>query len=421
MSGSPRLRIFTTPSESMGVRPTFLLISDEWSPSRGGISRFNRCLATALAAAGYRTTCLVALATAREHIDAAERGVRLIAAERTPAGPILYLPSEAILKEKPDVVIGHDFVSGSVAWVYARRYLQDAALVHVVHTAPSENEPYKRATDATRRTEARELETRGVAADADVVAAVGPRLTRSAEAMVGDGFGGVSILQLDPGMHMSAELADRHRQVPAKPTVLVLGRTAHVQPKGLDIAAHAVAGVTVPYGRPMPELLIRGAPADKCDWLRRQLGLTSRLARDRIDVRPFTDDPNQIGHDLRRTALCVMPSRTEGFGLAALEAIELGTPVLVSDKSGVAETLRAHLGLIADQMIVKIVDDFPQDVQCWNAAIQRVLDNLPAAFAYTHEIRSRLGLVLSWEATVRTLVSRLPIPAQRSGPGSRRA
>jgi glycosyltransferase involved in cell wall biosynthesis len=414
MSGSPRLRNLTAPTEVSGMRPTFLLISDEWSPTRGGISRFNRSLATALAAAGYRTICLVAFASASEHVDAAERGVRLIAAERTPAGPMLYMPSEAILSEKPDVVIGHDFVSGSVAWVYARRYLRNAALVHVVHTAPSENEPYKRAGDATRRTEARELEARQVAADADIIAAVGPRLVRSAEAMVGDGFGGVSILQLEPGMTMSAEVADRRRQVPAKPTVLVLGRTAHIQPKGLDIAAYAIAGVTVPYGRPTPELLIRGAPADKCDWLRRQLGLIARLARDRVDVRPFTDDPNQIGHDLRRAALCLMPSRTEGFGLAALEAIELGTPVLVSDKSGVAETLRAHLGFMADQMIVKIVDDFPQDSQRWTEAIQRVLDNLSEAFEYTHEIRSRLGRALSWDATVQSLVTRLAIPVQRA-------
>ena len=35
-----------------------------------------------------------------------------------------------------------------------------------------------------------------------------------------------------------------------------------------------------------------------------------------------------------------MPSRTEGFGLAALEALSAGLPVLVSANSGLGEALR---------------------------------------------------------------------------------
>ena len=35
-----------------------------------------------------------------------------------------------------------------------------------------------------------------------------------------------------------------------------------------------------------------------------------------------------------------MPSRTEGFGLAALEALSAGLPVLVSGNSGVGEALK---------------------------------------------------------------------------------
>ena len=35
-----------------------------------------------------------------------------------------------------------------------------------------------------------------------------------------------------------------------------------------------------------------------------------------------------------------MPSRTEGFGLAALEALSAGLPVLVSDNSGIGKALK---------------------------------------------------------------------------------
>ena len=38
--------------------------------------------------------------------------------------------------------------------------------------------------------------------------------------------------------------------------------------------------------------------------------------------------------------LAIMPSRTEGFGLAALEALSAGLPVLVSGNSGLADSLK---------------------------------------------------------------------------------
>ena len=38
--------------------------------------------------------------------------------------------------------------------------------------------------------------------------------------------------------------------------------------------------------------------------------------------------------------LVALPSRTEGFGLVALEAISAGVPVLVSGESGIAEALQ---------------------------------------------------------------------------------
>ena len=37
--------------------------------------------------------------------------------------------------------------------------------------------------------------------------------------------------------------------------------------------------------------------------------------------------------------LCIMPSRTEGFGLTALEALSAGLPILVSGNSGFGEAL----------------------------------------------------------------------------------
>jgi glycosyltransferase involved in cell wall biosynthesis len=392
---------------------SLLTICDEWLPRRGGISRFNRSLAIAAADRGHRTFCLVHAASRADIEDAEENGVALVTAEWTPAGRNIYVPARAVLDANPDVVIGHDIVSGCAAWVYAKKYLQ-ATLVFIVHTAPVENEPYKRATEAVRRTEEREGEVRRIADDSDVVAAVGPRLARRTEALIGDGFTDTHVLRLDPGMDVPAD-GDRGRKVPAHPTVVMLGRTMHIEPKGLDIVAKAFAGLTVAHGGLAPDLLIRGASNESCDRLRHELVRLSGMARDRIDIRPFTANLNEVRRDLRRSVLCVMPSRAEGFGLGALEAIGMGTPVLVSARSGLAETLREFLGRNAEPMIVDVVDHPEHDVPRWTEAIQKVLDNLPAAFTYAREIRDKLRTELRWDRTVDALIARLAVPSQRRG------
>ena len=43
---------------------------------------------------------------------------------------------------------------------------------------------------------------------------------------------------------------------------------------------------------------------------------------------------------LREADLFVMPSRTEGFCLVALEAISSGVPILVSSETGIAKALQ---------------------------------------------------------------------------------
>jgi glycosyltransferase involved in cell wall biosynthesis len=156
---------------------------------------------------------------------------------------------------------------------------------------------------------------------------------------------------------------------------------------------------------------VRGAEADRCDELRQSLTALSGLARHCVDVRPFTVDVDQITRSLTRAALCVMPSRVEGFGLAALEAIGVGTPVLVTARSGLAETLRRHLGPVAEPMIVDVTDNIADDTHRWRDAMQRVLDDLPAAFAYTRWVRGQLAEVMTWDGTVRRLAVEVLAPA----------
>jgi glycosyltransferase involved in cell wall biosynthesis len=387
--------------------PSFLLVCDEWFPTKGGISQFNRALATALAGAGFSVSCLVNSVSPFESMDAQAHGVQLIAAERTVDGPQPYLRSPAVVAARPTVVIGHDLITGAVAGVHATRYLRDAIFVLICHTAHSQNERYKRSSEATRRIEESEQKILDLATEAHLVAAVGPRLTRRTNDLIDDGFGSKRVLRLDPGMDVPPDHAQRRRRKPENQHVVMLCRTEHIEPKGLDIAARAIAQVARPQVCPNADLLVRGAPANHCDSLREKLIEMSGLARHRVDVRPFTSNSDEVNRDLRRAALCVMPSRDEGFGLAALEAMAQGTPVLISDNSGLAEILNDLLGPAAERMIVEVADD-ASDVPRWSDAIQRVFHDLEQAFDHAHKIRRELAPILSWKATAQTLVSNLP-------------
>jgi glycosyltransferase involved in cell wall biosynthesis len=105
-----------------------------------------------------------------------------------------------------------------------------------------------------------------------------------------------------------------------------------------------------------------------------------------------------------------MPSRVEGFGLVALDAIAAGTPLLVSAKSGAAELLRDRLGRLAEPMIVDIVDDPDTDVRCWSAAIARVLADPAAALRHADEVQQRLAPGLTWQHTIAAIVDAVAGP-----------
>ncbi|MFJ3894494.1 glycosyltransferase family 4 protein [Streptomyces sp. NPDC090083] len=390
-------------SHGPGTPRSYLFLCPMWAPARGGVPAFNRLIATAMAETGHRTACLVKSATVEEHEDARRCGVTLLTAERTPAGPDFLLRAASAVDFGPDVIVGHDRFSGCEAWAYARQYTT-AQLVYIAHTVPAEIERYKDSGRATSRIEERERIIREVGAAADVVAAVGPRITRcTTDLLAGEYTTRVDgVVQLDPGITMTALTAPR--RPPASRHVLVLGRTEDIGLKGLDIAARAVAAVPVLPGPPLT-LLVRGAAADECDGLHETLVKVSGLARERVDVRPYTVDPAELRRDLTRSALCLMPSRVEGFGLVILEAIAAGAPVLMSGSSGVAELLREVLGRSAEPMIVEMSDDEKTDVRRWSDAIAEVTSDLKASFEYAEEVRTRLVGLLDWHDTARTLAT----------------
>ena len=122
-------------------------------------------------------------------------------------------------------------------------------------------------------------------------------------------------------------------------SVLVFGRgdKEDFQLKGYDIAACAIAELK---DEPKPyKLFFVGAPSGEEETVT-DLLLEQGIDRRQLTVRRFCESREQLPSLFRQADLVVMPSRTEGFGLAALEALSASLPVLVSGNSGLGEALK---------------------------------------------------------------------------------
>jgi len=174
---------------------------------------------------------------------------------------------------------------------------------------------------------------------------------------------GVDHLTFSPG---DRDAARRAIGAAAGPTVLFVGR---IQPlKGADLAVRALAELATPH----VNLLVVGGPSGpqgegEVAHLRAlvaELGLESR-------VRFVAAQPHERLADFYRAAdVCIVPSRTESFGLVALEAAACGTPVVAANVGG----LRF---LVEHGETGWLVDD--RDPAQYAAAIDRVLADSSAS------------------------------------------
>lgn len=372
----------------------------------------NRSLCAALASAGHEVVCLVPDFLDEERDDAARQGVTLVAAP-----PAVGLSEEARLClpveiEDPDVVIGHGHVTGPVAAARAA-LVPGASRIHVLHTSPEELEWLKaRGKDpAARSAEKQELEA-SLATSATVALAIGPRLARQWQTFLGGSALHVTVTRLDVGLPSSPV-------IPGPPPALhclVLGRAEDYEIKGLDVAAAALGRLrrddSYFEGAREPVLLIRGAAPGSAEELRRTLQAAAGIGL-RVNIKEYTHDQVSVREDLLRASVLLLPSRAEGFGLVALEALAMGVPVLVSMRSGIGELLidRAEANpseSFLRNLVVDIKDDIATDARAWAEALGTTLKDRTTSFRQAADLRSLLLEANYWEQSVRTVVAQLP-------------
>ena len=313
------------------------LLSSEWKTTKGGLSTINRVLAIQLAKHPSLEVCVYLPQCSEEDKRVAARhNVSLIEAEERvgyePNDWLSYLPKVHVV----DCVIGHGTVLGrQVQGIKHNR--PHCKWIQVVHTDPEELAMYKAYEKRISRGQRKHKNEVELCKLADKVVAVGPKLAETFSRYLRPSGKDQDVINLTPGIF--SEFSDV-KQAPGELSsfsVLVFGRSDNedFQLKGYDIAAKAIAELNDKTYK----LTFVGATSGEEEQVADML-LQQGIDPSQLKVRPFNENREQLAELLCEVDLAIMPSRTEGFGLAALEALSAGLPVLVSENSGLGEVLK---------------------------------------------------------------------------------
>ena len=309
------------------------LLSSEWSSTKGGLSTINRELAIQLAKhPSVEVSVYLPQCSEEDKRVAASHNVHLIEAEEmagydNPVDWLSSLPDDHAV----DCVIGHGAVLGRQVQ-FIKRTHPYCKWIQVVHTAPEELGMYKGYEEHISRGEDKHQVEVELCKLADQVVAIGPKLAEVFSGYLRPCGKDQDVLNFTPGIF--SEFADVNQATEERKAfnVLVFGRgdNEDFQLKGYDIAAQAIAELKdMTY-----KLVFVGATRGEEEKVAR------KLVEQGIDPSQLNESGKKLADLFCEVDLAVMPSRTEGFGLAALEALSAGLPVLVSGNSGLGQALK---------------------------------------------------------------------------------
>ncbi len=411
-AGDKRLSTVSKIKTLNQIRVSFLVLATEWQSGHGGLSTLNRLFCYALARAGAEVVCLVLDVSESDKQSAQDCGVTILKASGIPGSK----DTTALLSRKhptlpqdfaPRYIVGHGRITGPAA-LAQQDHFPSAHRIHFIHMAPDEIDWHKhtREDDAGKRADERTNTEVELGRTANRIITVGPRLHDRFQTDFSP-FDIYPLIRLDPGFdHYHDENRD---PPPGRPfRVLVFGRIDDWDLKGLDIAATAMGIVTERRGHDLSalELVIRGAPEGTSEEIRQKVQKHAGKSL-QVVVREYSPNAQTLEHDILRASLVLMPSRSEGFGLVGLEAIVAGTPILLSDQSGIAALLKEALNAEqVNQFVVRMNGE--NVIEDWSRAIEAVLRDRNAAFLNAAMLRKDLlEKEKTWDAAIGKLLREL--------------
>ena len=161
-------------------------------------------------------------------------------------------------------------------------------------------------------------------------------------------------------------LANDHSAEAEEFSIFMIGRGSFEDfaVKGYDIIGNAVASLDRKF-----KLTFVGSPKDEQRKIENWFCKEANIARNQLTIRGYRSRV-EMKKMFCEADLIIIPSRSKGFGLVALEAISAGMSVLVSSESGLGKTLKEVEG----GMIVVVNSD--ESVH-WARRIQELFELTP--------------------------------------------
>ena len=371
------------------------MLSREWrSSTNGDLSTINRELAIQLAKhSNVEVSVFLPQCNEEDRNSAASHHVQLVEAEKVvgwnPVDWLINVPDGHVI----DCVVGHGVSLGRQVQVIRKRH--HCKWIQVVHTVSEELGMYKSISqgEQLQKTEVKLCEM------ADQIVAIGPKLADAYKRYLRCSKKEQNVFDLTPSIFsefLNVEQATEERRTFS---VLVIGSGNSCEDfslKGFDLAAQAVAELKDKSYK----LKFVGAPRGKEDEIADKL-LQHGIDRYQLIVHSFSDSREILANLFCEVDLAIMPSKTEGFGVSALEALSASLPVLVTGNSGLGEALKeVPLG---SQCVVDSED--PED---WAKKIKEVRQKKrEVRLSESRLLRENYQEKYSWEKPIRCLVERM--------------
>ena len=229
-----------------------------------------------------------------------------------------------------DCVLGHGLALGRQIQIIKKNpNYSHCKWIQVVHTLPEEIGMYKSISEGQKMQQT-EIE---LCEMADQVVTIGPKLTDAYENQLGKG----KVFNLMPSI--LTEFSDVQQASNERRTFCVLvtesGDSEDFDVKGYNVAVKAIANLKDKSYQLMFASKQRGKEDELADKL-----LQCGIGCNQLIICSFGENKETLANLFSTVDIAILPSKAEGFGLRALEAISAGLPVLVSGNSGIAEALR---------------------------------------------------------------------------------
>ena len=381
------------PERSRNLQVTIL--ASEWGSSKGGLSTINRELAIQLAKfPEAEITFFLPKCSQEDEKLAFQHNVKIVEASRRPGFEELAWLSFPPEHLQIDVIVGHGVKLGKQAQIIKER--KNCKWIQVVHTDPEELGMFKNYSNPISKGEEKHKTEVELCEMADLVVGIGPKLSEAFRSYLRGCKKDKSIVELTPGVFEEFVSVIQDIEERKQRSVLVFGRgdAEDFELKGFDIAGKAVAALED------TRLVFVGAPDGKHEEIAKRL-TGCGVPASRLRVRGFIKERESLRRLFQEVDLVVMPSRTEGFGLAGLEALSAGLPVLVSHNSGFGEALCSVP--FGSSFVVN-----SEDSTDWTTAITKVwAKDRKSRLEEVKTLRHSYGKKFNWVKQIRDLLHKM--------------